>query len=482
MYPEERCISAGEETKLIAFVIIAGCVLSTLMAYCYIGECLINESTSFGESFYQCKWYNISQEEIKLMHICMMRSSKQMQLTVGKFFALSLTTFTDVVKTSMAYLSELDFHGTRRLIDLNKRTLNCAGIWPEKIHEPVFIFFSVYLALHCTMGVISITNNISNLEYVLACFEENLFHFMTLLKICICRINSNSLAEIIKEIKVDFIPERYKTDEEKIAFLNYNNFSLMVVRVTLGTSSTAAVLIVLLLTVVANSSYGYVLPYKSRPLIEPTNLTIYICLCLYQFLIVLTIIFGYIGSDCLFINLVLHVSGVFSALSCKVKHVLNNPENRKRRIKKLILRHIRLVRLADSLESNFNVLILQELMGITLHLSLLGYDTLVCIAAGEQKKLITFFIVACRVLSTLLLYCYIGECLINESTSFGESFYQCKWYNISQEEIKLIHICMMRSSKQMELTVGKFFVLSLTTFTDVVKTSMAYLSVLRTFM
>lgn len=32
------------------------------------------------------------------MHICMMRSSKQMQLTVGKFFALSLTTFTDVSK------------------------------------------------------------------------------------------------------------------------------------------------------------------------------------------------------------------------------------------------------------------------------------------------------------------------------------------------------------------------------------------------
>ncbi|XP_035733488.1 odorant receptor 67c-like [Vespa mandarinia] len=115
-------------------------------------------------------------------------------------------------------------------------------------------------------------------------------------------------------------------------------------------------------------------------------------------------------------------------------------------------------------------------MGNTLHLCLLGYDSLVCIASGEEKKLIAFVIVACRVLCTVLAYCYIGECLINESTSFGESFYHCKWYNISQEEIKLMHICMMRSSKQMQLTVGKFFVLSLTTFTDVVKTSMAYLS------
>ncbi|XP_047370329.1 odorant receptor 47a-like [Vespa velutina] len=383
---------------------------------------------------------------------------------------------------------ELDFHGTRRVIDLNKRALKVVGIWPERVNKPVFIFFTVYLAIYLTMGVISITDNISNMEYVIACFDENLFNFMALLKICICKINSNSLAEIIKEIKIDLIPERYKTNEEKIAFLNYNNFSFMVVKITLGTSTTSATfyflsfLAINIEMVIANSSYGYVLPYKTLPPIEPTNLIIYVFLCLYEFVIVLVLIFGYVGIDCLLISLVLHVSGVFSALSCKVKHVLNNPENRKRRIKKLILRHIRLVRLADSLESEFNLLILQQLMGSTLHLCLLGYDALVSISAGEQRKLIVFVIIACRVLSTLLLYSYIGECLINESTSFGESFYHSKWYNISQEEIKLMHICMMRSSKQMELTVGKFFVLSLTTFTDVIKTSMAYLSVLRTFM
>ncbi|XP_046837418.1 uncharacterized protein LOC124432479 [Vespa crabro] len=403
------------------------------------------------------------------------------------------------------FAKEHDFRGTSKVIDLNKRTLNCAGIWPEKIHEPIFIFFSVYLATHCTMGVISITDNISDMKYVLACFEENLFSIMALLKICICRMNRNGLAEILKEVKVDLIPERYKTNEEKIAFLNYNNFSLMIVKITLGTSTTSAMLYFLsflainIEMVIANSSYGYVLPYKTPPLIEPTNLTIYIFLCLYEFLIVLILIFGYVGTDCLFISLVLHVSGVFSALSCKVKHVLNNPENRKRRIKKLILRHIRLVRLADTLESNFNIMILQQLVGSTLHLSLLGYDSLACIATGEQKKLIAFIIVVCRVLTTLLAYCYIGECLINEvgklshthvimsfyatdtmisfhtlsnngyihSTSFGESIYHCKWYNISQEEIKLMHICMLRSSKQMQLTVGKFFVLSLTTFTDI---------------
>ncbi|KAL2734645.1 odorant receptor 4-like [Vespula maculifrons] len=337
------------------------------------------------------------------------------------------------------------------------------------------------------MGVLSITDNMSDMEYIIGCIEEHMFNFMTLLKICICRIKSNSLAEFLKDIKVDLIPGRYKTDEEKIAFLNYNNFSLKFVKVTIVSCVIAATLYYLaglaanIEMVVANSSYGYRLPYKSRSLIEPTNLIIYVCLCLYQFLLVLIIIFGYVGTDCLLISLVLHVSGLFSALSCKVKHVLNNPENRRSRIKKLILRHIRLIRLAESLESDFNILILQQLLGSTIHLCLLGYDGLVSMSAGQEAKLITFGVIAGCVLSTLLAYCYIGECLINESMSLADSFYQCEWYNISQEEIKLMHICMMRSAKQMQLTVGKFFALSLTTFTDVVKTSMAYLSVLRTF-
>ncbi|XP_046837419.1 odorant receptor 10a-like [Vespa crabro] len=383
---------------------------------------------------------------------------------------------------------ELDFRSTSKVLALNKLTLHCAGIWPEKIYDPLFIFFAVYLTIHCTMGFISLTDNLSDMEYVFICIEENVFNAMSLLKACIFRINSNGLAEILKEIKLDLIPEKYKTDEEKIAYLSYNKLSLKIVRLSMIISSTASAMYYLSLTmdnfekVIANSSYGYVLPYKAPKKFRPTNLTIYILLCLYQFIIVLSIIFIYSATDCLFISFGLHVSGVFSALSCKVKQVLNNPENRKRRIRELILRHIHLVWLAESLENQFNLLILQQLVGSTIHLALLGYDALVSLSLGETNKVLAIFIIACRVSCTLLVYCYIGQCLINESTSFGESIYHCEWYNISQEEIKLMLICMMRSSKQMELTVGKFFALSLTTYTDVVKTSMAYLSVLRTFM
>ncbi|KAK2574920.1 hypothetical protein KPH14_002611 [Odynerus spinipes] len=145
----------------------------------------------------------------------------------------------------------------------------------------------------------------------------------------------------------------------------------------------------------------------------------------------------------------------------------------------LIAKHIRLIWLAEYLENEFNMLILQQMIGISFQLCLLGYDTLRSTGEGDAAKVFTLVIIGSCISSTLLAYCYIGECLINESQTFGEAFYQCEWYNISRNEMKLMLICMMRSKKQIQLTSGKFFVLSLSAFTDVIKTSMAYLSVLR---
>lgn len=33
----------GADINLITFILYTGCVLSTIFAYCYIGECLITE-------------------------------------------------------------------------------------------------------------------------------------------------------------------------------------------------------------------------------------------------------------------------------------------------------------------------------------------------------------------------------------------------------------------------------------------------------
>ncbi|XP_035742386.1 odorant receptor 13a-like [Vespa mandarinia] len=382
---------------------------------------------------------------------------------------------------------ELEFDDTVNVIDMTKRTMNCAGIWPENTNEPKFIFFAIYLTIHCSLAVIDISMNITNLTYIVGCLLENVFNLMALLKICICRIKRKSLARLLEDVRTDFIIDNYNTIDEKIAFLSYNKFSRKFVKLTLIVCLAGACsyyfmsLVNNVEMVIRNSSYGYRLPYRVWLLIEPKDLITYICLCCYQFIIIPSIVFGYVGTDCLFVSLVLHVSGLFSALSCKVKHVLDDPNDRQRRMKDLIVKHVRLIRLSESLEDEFNLVILQQLVGNTFQLCLLGYDALASTAEGEGRMLVAFFLIVACVFSTLLAYCYMGECLIKESSVLGDAFYHCEWYKISRTEKKLMHICMMRSTKFMRLTSGKFCTLSLNTFTDVLKTSMAYFSVLRTF-
>ncbi|KAL2734708.1 odorant receptor 4-like [Vespula maculifrons] len=67
------------------------------------------------------------------------------------------------------------------------------------------------------------------------------------------------------------------------------------------------------------------------------------------------------------------------------------------------------------------------------------------------------------------------------STKFGNAIYNYEWYDLPATESKFFLICMTRTKKPQCLTSGKFAVLSLTIFTDIVKTSMGYLSVMRTF-
>ncbi|XP_043685151.1 odorant receptor 22c-like [Vespula pensylvanica] len=177
--------------------------------------------------------------------------------------------------------------------------------------------------------------------------------------------------------------------------------------------------------VMNNSSWSYKLPYKTRTFIDIRDIRIYTCLCIYQMLIPPCVVLGFVGFDCLFTNLAFHITAQFAILSCILREILDDSNGFQRNIRELVLRHYKLI-------------------------------------------------------STLFIYCYIGECLIQESTNLSHAFYRYEWYNVSPINLKMVNICMLRMKKPQQLTSGKFFVLSLASFTDILKTSMGYLSLLRT--
>ncbi|XP_046815752.1 uncharacterized protein LOC124422862 [Vespa crabro] len=64
------------------------------------------------------------------------------------------------------------------------------------------------------------------------------------------------------------------------------------------------------------------------------------------------------------------------------------------------------------------------------------------------------------------------------SIKVADAAYECKWYDLSPNEAKSLMIIMHRARVPLCITAGKFSIFSHQLFTDILKTSMGYLSVL----
>ncbi|KAF7379277.1 hypothetical protein HZH68_017122 [Vespula germanica] len=234
------------------------------------------------------------------------------------------------------------------------------------------------------------------------------------------QMNRKSLAQLLLEIENSLIDDDYNTSEKKFILIKYTKLAKYYF-LTAFISMTLAIGLYFIVGIlpnikiaIRNSSLGYTLPYKTRVIINIDDTKVYFCVCLYQMLMVPIIIIGYVGFDCLFTHLAFHISAQFGILSCRVKEILDDCNSFQFNMKALIFRHYKLIRQAETLEDNFSVMILQQLMGTTFHLCISGYYALIGSVKQEGLTLTLFIAYAFSVLSTLFIYCYIGECLIQE--------------------------------------------------------------------
>ncbi|XP_043685248.1 odorant receptor 82a-like [Vespula pensylvanica] len=370
----------------------------------------------------------------------------------------------------------------------NKYLLKYIGLWPLEISYAHFLFYFSYLFLHNAMTISELRNSKHDFEANMQFFTENVLHLMVLTKVAVCWVNRHTLGRLLAEVENNFVVDTYNTFEKKFIFMKYSRLAkyYLIAAVTTMICTTVCYYIHALLPnvemAILNSSLGYKPPYKTDTFVDIHDIRIYICLCIYQVFLVPTIILGYVGFDCLFANLAFHITAQFGVLSCMLREILDDSNGFRCNIKELVLRHYKLIRQAKILEDKYNVIIFQQLMGSTFQLCASGYNTLVGSVNSQTLTVMVFNFYASNTLCTLFTYCYIGECLIQESLSLNTAIYRYEWYNVSPINLKMVNICMLRMKKPEQLTSGKFFVLSLASFTDIIKTTMGYLSLVRTFM
>ncbi|KAF3423719.1 hypothetical protein E2986_07062 [Frieseomelitta varia] len=91
-------------------------------------------STDVANTAYNCQWYSLPPKDARLFIIIMCRArSSPLMITAGKFCWFTILLYSQVLKTSMSYISvlyamqNLNYH-----IGLNRYILKYTGIWPEE--------------------------------------------------------------------------------------------------------------------------------------------------------------------------------------------------------------------------------------------------------------------------------------------------------------------------------------------------------------
>lgn len=141
-----------------------------------------------------------------------------------------------------SHFQAIDLIQASNIITWNKWFLSILGLWPLKVNQSVFIFFSVYMIIYCIMGVGHLMKYFSQPERIVENLTDNVLFTMILGKMFICRRSSKIMAKFLKAIENDFLMETYNSIQEKMAFLYYNHMALTFIKISITLTGFAAIL------------------------------------------------------------------------------------------------------------------------------------------------------------------------------------------------------------------------------------------------
>ncbi|XP_025265289.1 odorant receptor 4-like [Camponotus floridanus] len=181
---------------------------------------------------------------------------------------------------------------------------------------------------------------------------------------------------------------------------------------------------------------------------------------------------------------VTHVCGqlqiLITLLDDLVEGKRNNNTTVEQRLGNLTRHHMRILKFSDNIEKVLREICLMELVTSTLIICLLEYYCLTEWENSDATAILTYFILLISFTFNILIFCYIGELLVQQYSKIGSAVYNINWYDLSGNKALSLVLIIMMSHYPPKLTAGKFFDLSIYTFGVVLKTSVVYLNLLRT--
>nr|XP_031841664.1 odorant receptor 47a-like [Nomia melanderi] len=392
-------------------------------------------------------------------------------------------------------------------IGWNLFNLNLVGIWPEPTKSNnCAANFRAIVSVSCLFFFIVIWQSI-NLFLLGGDFEQitqtltmaNIPTFNAAIKLLVLLYCRKDLQPLVKSFYDDWYT--LKTKEDRTTMLNSANLSRFL---SIWCSVLTAIMVssYIFLRSFLICRYNITAEPQYRLSIYPAYYPFDMRPTLVRVIVNVAQVFGaycgavpYTGVDNFIAMLVLHICGQFQNLKRKLTRLMDGqrkPKEIQVELAWIVQRHEHLNWAASRIEDCFNQLLLWQLLLCTIEICFQGFSILIAYIDSRLQVLfvsetgisafqtIFFTLFILFVIVHVYLYCYVGELLRVHSSSMAIAAYESNWYNVAPSEAKCLLFIMLRSTRPLRLTAGKFSTFSMEMFNTILRTAMGYLSVLLT--
>uniref|UniRef100_A0A2H1V8L9 Odorant receptor n=1 Tax=Spodoptera frugiperda TaxID=7108 RepID=A0A2H1V8L9_SPOFR len=146
-------------------------------------------------------------------------------------------------------------------------------------------------------------------------------------------------------------------------------------------------------------------------------------------------------------------------------------------ITEIVLRHHSLIRLTNDVENMFSLALLINFMNSSIIICFCGF----CCVLIEKWNEVAYKSFLVTALSQTWLLCWYGQKLIDSSQRLSDALYGCGWYNSSKRARSAVLIMLHRAQKGIYVTTHGFSVISLASYSTIIKTAWSYFTLLLNF-
>ncbi|XP_036147259.1 odorant receptor 49b-like [Monomorium pharaonis] len=380
------------------------------------------------------------------------------------------------------------------VVRVAKIMLTPIGIWPLYGGDSTFDKIKYYLQtsiVFCLMCFLLVPHIIytffdaEDLTRYMKVIAAQVFSLLGILKFWTMIINKKDIKCCLEEMEIQY--RDVETEEDRLVMMKNAKVGRQFTMIYMGLLYGGALPYHIIMPLVAekivreDNTTHLPLPYLSNYVFFVVEDSPF-----YEILFVVQIVFStmILSTNCgvysLISSCVMHACCLFEVARKRIETLLvGGTDNLHDQFRWIITHHLKALRYVEMIENSLNIVFLSEMVGCTIIICFLEYGVLKEWEDNQMFGVIIYFILVISIFVNVFTLSTIGDRLKEESIKIGEASYSIDWYMIPTKNVNSLMMVMIRSNRPATLTAAKMFDISLQSFCEVCKTSMAYLNFIR---